>query len=65
MKRIVTIYEDPFTRLKPEGQAEVLRVHDSHPITEDGVALLEEYAEVRFLDDDFVTGRHIITPVSV
>jgi hypothetical protein len=48
----VMVYEDPYTRAKPEGKARLLGFHGAtyHPL---------EYWSVRFLSDGFVTDRWI------
>ena len=50
--QIVIVYEDPHTKEKEEGKAELLRVLDPDL----GPGSLE-YWEVKFLDDGFITGR--------
>ena len=49
--QIITIYEDPLTERKPEGEARLLRKIAENDEFEDW--------EVEFLDNGYVTGRVI------
>lgn len=44
----VDVFEDPFTRQKPEGRAVILARRDT-----------EDYYTVRFVDDGFVCDRFL------
>lgn len=50
---IVTIYHDPLTRTKPEGQAELLTK------VSENKNLKREFWEVRFLSDGIVCTRMV------
>lgn len=51
--QIVTIYEDPITRKKPEGNAKLLALEKDDPIM--------QYWRVRF-NNGFITSRWIRLP---
>lgn len=51
---IVTVYEDPITKKKPEGKAKLLRCLQAK-----GWQDKLQYWKVRFLSDGFETGRMV------
>ena len=57
----VTVYEDPITELRPEGDVRLLELLTANQGNFDGRVL--QYWSVEFLDgDSLLTERRILTP---
>lgn len=52
--RIVTVYEDPITKKKPEGEARLIRKLSQHKMPGN-----KELWQVRFLDDGHLAQRTV------